>query len=103
MTHNPVITEAMREAGAAHIGGGSTFDHEERLEMAEEIYLAMHRTNPVVDVEGMVERVARAIHEARFKKPGLEYQPWSMDESDHEYCNRLVRAAIEALNSQGGV
>ena len=40
-TEQSNVTEAMREAGAAHIGGGSTFDHEERLEMAEEIYLAM--------------------------------------------------------------
>ena len=35
------VTEAMREAGANHIGGGSTFDREERLEMAEAIYTAM--------------------------------------------------------------
>jgi hypothetical protein len=34
-------TEAMIEAGAALIGGGSTFDHNERREMASEIYVAM--------------------------------------------------------------
>lgn len=33
--------DAMIEAGAGKIGGGSTFDHEERREMAEEIYTAM--------------------------------------------------------------
>jgi hypothetical protein len=49
----------------------------------------------------MVERVARAIHVARFKKPGQEYEPWEMDESDREYTTRLAKAAIDAILSTG--
>ena len=51
------------------------------------------RTPPSIS-EDDVERVARSIHQARFKKPGHEFEPWEMDEGDHEYATRLARAAI---------
>jgi predicted RNase H-like HicB family nuclease len=58
------VTDAMIEAGAGKIGGGSTFDHVERREMAEEIYLAMLRASPPVSTDAETLRAALQIANA---------------------------------------
>jgi hypothetical protein len=49
------------------------------------------------DTHTELERVALAIHEARFASPKHPRAPEPMDATDEEYCFRLARAAIEAL------
>lgn len=57
------------------------------------------RSTPTIDDE-VVERVARAIHDARFENIGAEWKPPpTRDYSDHEYCLRLARAAARAALS----
>jgi hypothetical protein len=45
-----------------------------------------------------LERVALAIHQARFTRVGREPEP--MDASDRDYCMALARAAMDAADAE---
>lgn len=92
------VTEAMIEAGAACIGGGSTFDHEERREMAEEIYLTMSSASPPVEQSedcGCLSDHVEGCPMGPNYDPGFEWSPPPVTVSVEEVADTVMRAVAD--------
>jgi hypothetical protein len=91
-------TEAMIEAGAAKVAEMCGHDEAPRgwdKDVARNVYLAMTRAQPA---PSDVERVARAIANARWLRMGDEnYDCWPDHPHLHEDWKREARAALSAM------
>lgn len=95
--------EWLRDCGRMLRDGGITFAPEAADDFDRIADTLETKPSPTVVGEEVLERAVQALHAARFAKPGHEFVPWEMDESDREYATRLVSAVLAALSEDGGV